>query len=169
MCATWAENPHIGAALLPFMNKTTSLLATVLRIQSWTACSLMNSSPFQCRREDHDAPQGGLGAAWCPACLAGQDVGKPRMKSMFGDGGGERQRVQRAAHVALQGVVDHLVLLHPCLARELLGHDAGGIMVAIPREVGDGHLGVGKADLDEPLDLLRIHGHGKKLCQRSAR
>src|SRR5262245_7264138 len=115
MCTTWAENPHIGAALLPFMNKTTSLLATVLRIQSWTACSRIDSSPS--RMPDRSRASGPA-LACRSARLAGQDVGKPPMKSMFGDGGGQRQRVQRAAHMALQGVVDHLVLLHPSLARE---------------------------------------------------
>ena len=45
ICATWAEKPHWGKSFVPFMNTTTSLAATVLRIQSWTACSLM-SVPF---------------------------------------------------------------------------------------------------------------------------
>src|SRR5215510_9399994 len=98
-------------ALVPFMNRTTSLLATVLRIQSWTACSLMNRS-FGCSSGQNLW----LGAGCCrpgKGGLDGQDVGKDRTKSMFGDGGGERQRVQLAAHLPLQGVVDHLVLLHP--------------------------------------------------------
>src|SRR5262245_29586400 len=81
---------------------------------------------------------------------------------MFRDGGGQRQGVQRAAHVPLQGVVDHLVLLHPRLARELPGHDAGGVMVTVAGKVGDGDLGIGEAGLDEPLDLLRVHGHREK-------
>ena len=53
--------------------------------------------------------------------------------------------MQRPAHLALQGVVDHLVLLYAGLARELLGHDMRREVVAVACEVGDGDLGI---DLD---------------------
>src|SRR5262249_48397652 len=41
ICTTWAEKPHCGKFLVPFINRTTALLATALRIQSCTACSLI--------------------------------------------------------------------------------------------------------------------------------
>ena len=67
--------------------------------------------------------------------------------------------MQNAAHAALQGLVDHLVLLHAGLAGELLGDDVGGVVVAVAGQVLDGDLGVGEAGLDQPLDLVGIHGH----------
>ena len=67
--------------------------------------------------------------------------------------------MQNAAHTPLQGLVDHLVLLHPGLAREFLADDVGGVVVPVAGEVLDGDLRVGKARLDQPLDLFGIHGH----------
>ena len=57
----------------------------------------------------------------------------------------QRERVQRPAHVAFQRLVDHLVLLHAAFAAKALGHDLGGIVVAVAGEVADRHLGVGDA------------------------
>jgi hypothetical protein len=45
--------------------------------------------------------------------------------------------VEHAAHLALQGGIDHLVLLHAALALESLGDDGGGIVIAIAGEVAD--------------------------------
>ena len=42
--------------------------------------------------------------------------------------------MQLAAHIALQGLVDHLMLLDPRLAAELLGYDARRVMIAISGE-----------------------------------
>jgi hypothetical protein len=50
MWSTCAENPHCGMFLLPFMNSTTSLPATVVRIQSWmSCCGLLIKGPLQTR------------------------------------------------------------------------------------------------------------------------
>ena len=57
----------------------------------------------------------------------------------------------------------NLVLLHPGLAGELLGDDVGRVVVAVPGQVLDGHLRIGEAGLDQPLDLLGIHGHVARL------
>ena len=56
----------------------------------------------------------------------------------------QRQRVQHAAHAALERVIDHLVLLHAGLALEGGGGDHGGVMVIVVGQVCDRHLRVGK-------------------------
>ena len=65
-------------------------------------------------------------------------------------------------------LVHHLVLLHPGLARELLGDDVGRVVVPVAGQVLDGDLGVGKGGLDQPLDLFGIHGHGAGPSGRTA-
>src|ERR1700730_15052041 len=98
------------------MKRTTSLLATVLRIQSWTACSLIEL-PFAAN---------GCGprtrAARVLICLP-EEVGKACAKSIFRGRGRQRKCVQHATHASLQGLVDHLVLLHARLADEFPGHN----------------------------------------------
>ena len=62
-----------------------------------------------------------------------EDVGNGLAKSIFGRRGGQGEGVQNPAHAALQGLVDHLVLLHAGLARELLGNHVGGVVIAVAR------------------------------------
>ena len=44
--------------------------------------------------------------------------------------------VQRVAHIAFKGLIDHLVLLHAGLAAKALGDHFSRIMVAVAGEVG---------------------------------
>jgi hypothetical protein len=55
--------------------------------------------------------------------------------------------MQRAAHVSLQCVIHHLVLLHTALAAELLGDNLGGVVVSIGCEFADRTWASGKAAL----------------------
>jgi len=55
--------------------------------------------------------------------------------------------VQLTAHAALEGGIDHLVLLHAGFALEGGGDDVGGIVVSITREVADGDDRIGSASL----------------------
>ena len=66
-------------------------------------------------------------------------------RSGFRHAGLQRQRVQRAAHLAFERLVDDLVLLHPRFAAEGLGDDGRGIVVAVAGEVADGDVGVRNA------------------------
>ena len=72
----------------------------------------------------------------------------------------QRQRMQLAAHLGLERLVDDLVLLHPRLAAEALRQHRRRIVVAIAGQVANCHLGVGDARLDQALDFVRVHGHG---------
>src|SRR6516165_3575591 len=72
----------------------------------------------------------------------------------------QRQRVQLAAHLALERLVDDLVLLDAGFAAERFGDHGCGIMVAVAGEVADRYLGVGNARSDQALDIVRGHGHG---------
>src|ERR1700730_12190724 len=57
------------------------------------------------------------------------------------------------------------MLLHPRLAAKRLGDHGGRIMVAIPGQIANRDLGVRDARLDQPLDLVRIHGHRSGLLK----
>src|SRR5215471_7825442 len=80
-------------------------------------------------------------------------------KSILRGRRGQGQGMQHATHATLQRFVHHLVLLHARLAGKLARHNVSGIVVAIAGKVFDGDLRAGEAGLDEPLDLLGIHGH----------
>src|SRR6516164_10850296 len=69
--------------------------------------------------------------------------------------------MELAAHLAFERLVDDLVLLHPRLAPKRLRHHRGGIVVTVTGEIADRHLGVRDARLDQALDLVRIHRHGR--------
>ena len=71
----------------------------------------------------------------------------------------QRQRVQHAAHLALQRLIDDLVLLHAGLAAEGLRDHGRGIVVAVAGEVTDRHLGIGDRCLDHRLDIVGVHWH----------
>jgi hypothetical protein len=62
--------------------------------------------------------------------------------------------VQRTPHLALQSVVNKLVLLNPRFATEALRQHGSGIVVAIAREVPNRDLGIGNAVLDELFGAL---------------
>ena len=66
--------------------------------------------------------------------------------------GRQRERMQLAAHVALQRGIDDLVLLHPRLALERRGHDGRGVVIAVAGEIADLDLRVGQGSPDQPLD-----------------
>src|SRR3954462_14743319 len=55
----------------------------------------------------------------------------------------QRHRVQLVAHAALEGLVNHLVLLHPGLALERCRDHVRRIVVAVAAQVVDRDLGVG--------------------------
>src|SRR5262245_10553487 len=129
------------------MNRTTSWLATALRIQSWTACSLIQKSSL---------PLSGAAIAPKYSCL---DVVNAVAKSIWSGRRGQGQGVQNPTHPPFQRLIDHLVLLHPRLALKFLADDVGRVMIAIAGKIPDGHLGVGKARLDQARDFLGIHGH----------
>ncbi len=62
--------------------------------------------------------------------------------------------VKYAAHIALQRVIDHLVLLHARFAAEAFGHDLGSEMVSISGKVADRHLCVGNSLAYQFFDLI---------------
>src|SRR6185295_6581093 len=69
--------------------------------------------------------------------------------------------MQLAAHLAFQGLVDELMLLHPRLAAER-GRDHGRrIVVAVAGKVADRHHGVGDAATDQLLDFACVHRHAR--------
>ncbi len=45
--------------------------------------------------------------------------------------------MQYAAHVALEGLIDHLVLLHAALAAKGFRDDFRGVVVAVACEIAD--------------------------------
>src|SRR6476620_10410342 len=71
----------------------------------------------------------------------------------------EGKRVQRPAHLTFQRIINHLVLLDPRFAAKCLGDDGGGIVIAVPGKVVDRDQRIGKALLDQPLDVLSRNGH----------
>src|SRR5208282_6863431 len=75
----------------------------------------------------------------------------------------QRQRMQLAAHFALQRLIDDLVLPHSRLAAKGLGNDGRRVMVAVTGEIADRHLGVRNACPDQPLAIARSHRHGASL------
>src|SRR5712692_8162446 len=62
--------------------------------------------------------------------------------SRFRNAGLQGERMQRAAHLAFQRVVDHLVLLHPRLAAKRGGDHGRRIMVTVAGEIADRHFRV---------------------------
>src|SRR6202165_2193627 len=134
------------------MNTTTSLPLTSLSMN----CSMpMDPDPL-CAGPSSASPA----VVAAPICSAGAGPRPGAAPSPLRDPGLERQRVERAAHLPLQGLVDQLMLLHPRLAAEGFGDHGGGIMIAVAGEVANGDLGVRDAALDQPLDLARVHRHG---------
>src|SRR5262245_21370370 len=52
------------------------------------------------------------------------------------------------------------MLLHPRFAAKRFGEHGGGVVVTVTGEVADRHLGIRNMQLDQTLDLARIHRHG---------
>ena len=75
--------------------------------------------------------------------------------------------MKHAAHVALQCIIDHLVLLHAALAAKALGHDLGCLMVTVSGQVANRDFGLRNAFLDELFDVAGVHCHGKILFMRA--
>src|SRR3546814_12082841 len=67
--------------------------------------------------------------------------------------------MELATHAALERRINHLVLLHPCLAGEGGGDHGGGVMVAVAAQVVNADLGVGQSLTDHGFDLGGIHCH----------
>ena len=80
--------------------------------------------------------------------------------SALGSTGLQRQRVQLAAHFALECLINDLVLLDARLAAKRLGNDRSGLVVAVARQVADGYLRIRYPRSDQLLDIARAHGHG---------
>src|SRR5204863_8325132 len=102
------------------MNRTTSLPLTSLSMN----CSMLMICPVS------EAQPGARGIA----------INLPLWRA-----GLQRQCVQLAAHLALERLIDDLVLGHPRLAAERLGDDGRGVVVAIAGEIADRHQGVRNA------------------------
>src|SRR5262245_7593989 len=94
------------------------------------------------------------GASVCTPCGAASAIVSARRHA-----GLQRERVQDAAHLALQRGVDQLMLLHARLAAKARRDDGRGVMVAVAGEVADRHLGVRDARLDQALNLAGVHRH----------
>src|SRR5258706_4340869 len=71
----------------------------------------------------------------------------------------QRQGVKLFAHPALQGLIDHLMLLDARLAREARRNDGCRIVIAIAAQILDRHVCVRDSLLDQALDLARVHRH----------
>src|SRR3979490_2329365 len=71
----------------------------------------------------------------------------------------QRQRVKYAAHLALQRLIDDLVLLDAGFAAERLRDHGRRIVVAIAGQIADRHLGVGYSRLDHRFDIAGVHRH----------
>jgi hypothetical protein len=56
--------------------------------------------------------------------------------------------MQHAAHIAVQSLVNHLVLLHACLALKTFRHDLRGVVVSVAGQIPDADLGVGYPGLE---------------------
>jgi hypothetical protein len=74
----------------------------------------------------------------------------------------QRKRVQHAAHLALQRLIDDLVLLDAGFSAERFRDHGRGIMVAIAGKIANRHLGVGDRGLDQGFDVAGVHRHPKK-------
>src|ERR1700682_2500838 len=71
----------------------------------------------------------------------------------------QRQRVKYSAHLALQRLIDDLVLLDAGFAAERLRDHGRRIVVAIAGQIADRHLGVGYSRLDHRFDIAGVHRH----------
>src|SRR5260370_7433140 len=69
--------------------------------------------------------------------------------------------MKHAAHLALQRLIDDLVLLDAGFAAERLRDHGRRIMVAVAGEVADRHLGVGNSRLDHRFDIMGVHRHSR--------
>ena len=67
--------------------------------------------------------------------------------------------MENAAHLALQRLVDELMLLHPRFTAERLRDHRRGVVVAVTREILDCYLGVRNRLLDHRFDIPRFHRH----------
>jgi hypothetical protein len=81
--------------------------------------------------------------------------------------------VQDAAHIALQRLIDHLVLLHTALAAEGFRDDFGGVVIAVACQIADRYLGTGNPGFDHVFDIAGFHCHDRYslriIPQRQAR
>src|SRR5262249_40640868 len=139
ICTTVAEKPHCGKTGVPFMNKTTGLSSICCLMRSLVVLSMFRSS---C-----------CGSGSSPTSVSSEFALILRCVGV------QCQRVQFVAHSPAQGLVNHLMLLHPALAAEGSGNDMGGVMVAVAAQILDQDRGVGQALLDKPLDCHCIHRH----------
>src|SRR5690348_5971300 len=73
--------------------------------------------------------------------------------------GFELQCVKLSPNSSPERRIDRLVLADAAHSFKPLRYDACGIMVAVPGEIADRHLGVGDRCLDQPFDLARGHRH----------
>ena len=80
----------------------------------------------------------------------------------------QSERMQHAAHLPLECLIDQLMLLHALLVVERLSDDGRGILVAEARELPDRDLRIGKVRLDQALDFDGIHGHRQVLANLTA-
>src|SRR5204863_1713084 len=66
----------------------------------------------------------------------------------------QRQRMEYAAHLALQRLIHDLVLLDPGLAPERLGDHGCRVMVAVAGQIANRHVGVRNGGLDHGFDIV---------------
>src|SRR5579871_5182361 len=88
----------------------------------------------------------------------------------------QRERMQLAAHLGLERLVNQLVLLDPGFAAEAFRDHRRRIMIAIACEVADRDLGVRQMRPDQAFYIACNHGHdsspearsrGPSRCRRS--
>jgi hypothetical protein len=75
--------------------------------------------------------------------------------------------MQHAAHLALECLVNQLMLLNPGLALERCRDDGRRIVIAIAGKVTNRHLRIRNVRLDQPLDFTGLHSHRPALLRRS--
>src|SRR5205085_3477318 len=71
----------------------------------------------------------------------------------------QRQGMELAAHLALERLIDNLMLLDAGLAAKRLGGDGRSVMVAVAGQIADRHLRIRYARADQTLDIARSHRH----------
>src|ERR1035437_874368 len=121
------------------MNSTTSFPFTSLSmncsmpmdfLSRWTAPRPRCLQIADICSADSSATPSGLKMAGKSGLLRGVE----HRPSRFRRGGLQGQRVQHAAHLCFERLIDQLVLLHPRLALERGGNHRGRVMVAVDRK-----------------------------------
>jgi hypothetical protein len=71
----------------------------------------------------------------------------------------QRKRMQFAAHLLFERLIDDLMLLDTGFAPESLGDDCRRVMVAVAGKIADRHFGIRYSHPNQSFDVVRSHGH----------